>query len=477
VSVSPLVHIVMIGWLPVLMTIFAVVRGHRAVIAAFLVAWLFLPMFAYDLPGVPDYTKVSATTFGVFLAALLFDSGRLMAFRPRWFDLPMALLCLVLPMVAALVNGLGPYDGLSDVAQQCVFWGLPYLLGRLYFSSWDALRDLAVGLVLGGLVYVPLCVLEMKMSPQLHNWVYGYHQHSFAQTYRFGGWRPMVFMQHGLAVGTFMAAATLAAFWLWLSGSVRKVWNMNLLLVVPALFVTSVLCRSAGALALLMVGIGSLIVLRFSRTKLAVALMLALPLVYIGLRTVPGWTGGELVEAAQVVSSERAESLRTRLDSERLLWNRASQHLLLGWGRSGRSMVLDDDGKAMAIPDGMWIIMAGIYGITGLGCFLASMMLGPLALLVRVKAREWNHPAAAGAVCVVVILAMHMVDNLFNAMLNPIFVLGAGGLAGVAFSPLRRVVSSRPLQGSRPMQSLRSSMQDASPRDSGGSSEAEVVPA
>ena len=59
--------------------------------------------------------------------------------------------------------------------------------------------------VLGGLIYVPLCLFEVRMSPQLHNMVYGFAQHSFGQTVRGGGWRPMVFMQHGLAVGLFMS--------------------------------------------------------------------------------------------------------------------------------------------------------------------------------------------------------------------------------------------------------------------------------
>ena len=61
-------------------------------------------------------------------------------------------------------------------------------------------RTLLISIFIGGLLYVPLCLFEIRMSPQLHKLVYGFHQHIFAQTFRFEGWRPTVFLQHGLAV-------------------------------------------------------------------------------------------------------------------------------------------------------------------------------------------------------------------------------------------------------------------------------------
>jgi hypothetical protein len=447
ITPSPLVHIVMIGWLPILLAIFALVKGHRAVIAAFLIAWLFLPMFGYDLPNVPDYTKTSATTFGVFLAALLFDSGRVLAFRPRWFDIPMALFCLVLPIITSVTNGLGLYDGLSDVVEQFVMWGLPYLLGRLYFSDLTAQRDLAIGLMLGGMVYVPLVLIEARMSPQLHLWVYGYHQHDFAQTVRFGGYRPMVFMQHGIAVAAFMATATLATFWLWMSRAVKTVWNIPLVFVLPALLGATVLCRSAGALALMAGGMGALTLLRFGKTRLAVIAMILAPIAYMSLRTIGGWSGADLVETARMIHADRAESLQTRITSENILWAHASKQPVFGWGKWGRNLVHDEWGNDVAIPDGLWIILVGVYGVVGLSCFTGGMLVGPLRLIARTRTRVWNHPAMAGAVCMSVMLAVHMIDSLFNAMINPIFVLGAGGLAGLVLAPARRPVGSRPRQG------------------------------
>jgi hypothetical protein len=439
VSASPVIHIVMFGWIPLLLGMFAVIRGHRAVAAAFLMAWLFLPMFGYRVPGFPDYTKVSATTVVVFLATILFESHRITRFRPHWFDLPMVVWCLS-PFPASILNGLGAYDAVSDTVNQIITWGLPYFLGRIYFADLIAQRDFAIGLALAGAVYVPLCLLEIKMSPQLHNWVYGYHQHDFAQTYRFGGWRPTVFMQHGLAVATFMATASLAAFWLWISRACRTVWGIPVVALFLVIFATTVLCKSALSFVLLMGGMGALLLLRYAGTRLAVVALLAVPMIYIVARTFGGWDARELLDIASLAGHERYGSLKTRLDSETLLWQKAAQRPIFGWGGWGRSRLFDaESGRDVAISDGLWVILAGKYGVVGLAAFWGAMIVGVVRLM-RVPGSAWRHPALAGAVVMSTLLVIHMADNLMNAMINPIFVLGAGGLAGLQ---IRRAAAQR----------------------------------
>jgi hypothetical protein len=49
----------------------------------------------------------------------------------------------------------------------------------------------------------------------LHTWVYGYFPHSFAQQLRYGGYRPVVFMGHGLLVALFAAIALISAVVMW----------------------------------------------------------------------------------------------------------------------------------------------------------------------------------------------------------------------------------------------------------------------
>ena len=127
-------------------------------------AWLLLPPYTLDISGLPDYSKSMAAVLGVMLGTLIFAPDRLLSFRPRWFDLPMLAWCFC-GIASSLQNGLGLYDGLSDALSQIVTWGLPYLIGRIYFGNPEDLRYFAVAMVIGGLAYVLPCLWEIRMSP------------------------------------------------------------------------------------------------------------------------------------------------------------------------------------------------------------------------------------------------------------------------------------------------------------------------
>src|SRR5581483_5200742 len=88
----------------------------------------------------------------------------------------------------------------------------------------------------------------------------------------------------------------------------------------------------------------------------------------------------------------------------------------------------------IGVPDGMWIIAYGENGMFGLIAVMVAIELPMLLLLWRIPARYWSTPAVAPAAALAVLLGLHMCDNLMNAMLNPIFILAAGGLGGMAFS-------------------------------------------
>jgi hypothetical protein len=89
---------------------------------------------------------------------------------------------------------------------QVTMWGLPYFLGRVYLSDLRSLKELAVGMFISGLVYVPFCLFEVRMSPQLEAIVYGGRMRSGI---RLGGWRPAVFMQSGLELVMWMSVCSL----------------------------------------------------------------------------------------------------------------------------------------------------------------------------------------------------------------------------------------------------------------------------
>src|SRR6185295_8899586 len=205
-----------------------------------------------------------------------------------------------------------------------------------------------------------------------------------------GGWRPVVFMSHGLEVGMWMTAATLCGAWLWITGAVKKLFNISMAWLVPPLFVTAVLCKSTGALVLMVVGFLALMATRWPRTKGALLLLIIAPLCYIGGRATSAWDGGELVSAARIVGDERAQSLEYRFFAEDLLARHAMKQPVFGWGGWGRNRSSKfNELEPIVHVDGLWIITFGTYGVVGLAGLLGTFLLPPLILICRLKTALW----------------------------------------------------------------------------------------
>lgn len=428
---SPLVPAALFTWPAVALALFVVMPARRATLVSVIGGTLFLPVAGYSLPGIPDYSKQVATAFGAMIGVAVCDSGRLLAFRPRWFDVPMAVFCVV-PMASSISNGLGAYDGLASVFSQSMEWGVPYILGRLYLSDLLGMRELATAIVLGGLIYVPLCLIEVRLSPQLHNWVYGFHQHQFAQTKRLGGFRPTVFMSHGLMVSLWMSAASLLAVWLWMAKARRTVVRVPMNAISGVLIATAILCKSVGALALLAAGLGTAILVRTMRTRALVLVLLLAPPMYIALRATGIWSGRHLVELVEVIGLDvAAGSLNFRLQNENILAEHALKRPLLGWGGWARNRPGGDIG---IVTDGLWIIALGKYGFVGLSSVMLAILLPAVIAVRRVQPRLWLRPEIAPMTGVALVLVIVMIDNLFNALVNPVYMMAAGGVAGCAAS-------------------------------------------
>ncbi len=425
---TPLVPLTLYGWAPAVVILFMVLPPRRAAIVAFVVSWLFLPIYGYTIQGwLPNYDKVFVSCAGVFIAAMIFDARRLMEFRLHWYDLPMLAWCLM-PFVSAHSGGFGSYEGFSGVMNQVVAWGLPYMVGRLYLKDLNALRDLAVAVVIGGLLYVPLCLFEIRMSPMLHVYVYGFHQHDFLQSRRGGGWRPTVFMQHGLAVGMYMCTAALMATWLWRTRAVKSIMGIPMFVVVPVLLVTAVLVKSTGALVLMGVGLIVLFGSGLLRVPLLLFALAFIPPAYMVLRTIGGWDGAILVDLARLISGRAADSLRTRLLSEDQLWHVVQDVLAFGAGRFQWAGFRVDESAPMLIPDGLWIVALGRNGLAGLTALTIAILLPAWVFMRRFNARLWSHPLCSPGAAWGVVAALYMIDSLANAMVNPIYLLAVGGL-------------------------------------------------
>ncbi len=430
---SPTVHIAMFGWIPLGLFLFVLLPVRRAIIAAYLVGWLFLPQAGYALSGLPDYTRMTAVNAVVLMGVLLFDSAGLGAFRMRIWDLPM-LVWVLCPFATSVSNDLGAYDGLSGVLDNTLAWGVPYLLGRTYFQSPETVRMLAIGVFIGGLIYLPLCLWEIRMSPQLHRFVYGFHPGKFNMTWRLGGYRPVAFMSHGIALGLWMAVTSLGGIWLWRARAVKRLWGIPMAWLAMPLLVTTVLCRSLGGLALLALGLGVLLMIKLTRSGWPLLAFALVPPLYVGVRATGVWYPHVLVNIANRIDADRAVSLESRLGQEEILRERAWRRPVFGWASWGRNRVLNEEGKWATATDSLWIIVFGQQGLVGLISLGALFVLPSLLLIRTLHGHSWSAAGAAPAVVLAVGIAMYAGDRLMNAMPNPYFHLMVGSIIGLALS-------------------------------------------
>lgn len=427
---AALIPVVMYGWIPIVFYLFVRYPPQRAVIASFVIGWLFLPQSSLSIPGLPPYTKISAACYGILLATIFYDADRVTTFKPGWIDLPMLVYCLC-PLISQLTNNGSP---ISPTLNQIVAWGLPYFFGRLYFNNLEGLRQLAIGIFAGGLAYIPFTLIEGVRGPILHQMVYGVSAfEDWGQARRLGGWRPVVFMQHGLMVGVWMMTAALIGFWLWQTGTLKKFKGRSMKLLAIGLMVAFALCRSTGAYSLFGMGVLVLFCAKFFRTSLPLLLLIGYVCFYLYIAASGQFSSAQAVGfITQVFGAERAASLKFRFDNEEILSDKARQRFLFGWGDSGGNRVYNELGQDVSVTDSLWILAFGVNGAVGLVSLFSALLLPVLVFcLFKYPARTWTNPKVAPAATLGIALTMYVFDCVLNAMTNPIFALIAGGISGL----------------------------------------------
>jgi hypothetical protein len=386
---------------------------------------------------------MSAASYGILLSTIIFDVGRFSTFRYSWIDVPMTVWCIC-PFFSSMVNGLGPYDGLSATLSQVVTWGIPYFLGRIYLNNLAGLRNLAIGTFIGGLLYIPLCLYEGRMMFSFHQLLYGFNPSGFLMSIRLGGYRPTVFMNHGLMVGMWMMSASLMGVVLWRTGIIKKVWNFPISWWVGLLLITFVLVRSTGAYMLFAAAVAILLIAKYFHNTLLIWLLIGGMCIYLNLGATGEFPRAEVTSTmAQVFPPERVQSLDFRFENEEVLSAKARQNPIWGWGGFGRNRVFDEYGEDITVTDSLWIIAFGINGYVGLVSIFMALLVPVVAFCIRYPAQLWSHPAVAPAAALAVSLVMYALDCILNAMVNPVFALTCGGLAGVVVASSREPVSKR----------------------------------
>ena len=315
--------------------------------------------------------------------------------------------------------GLRIYDA-GAIVLGAIYMILPLLLARKYLAHPDMHKLLLKGLCVAALIYTPLILFELRMSPQLNNWVYGFFPHSWLQHLRGDGYRPVVFMHHGLYLSIFMVAAILATFGLARlhTGATR----MRYMMAGLVLFGVLVLSKSLGAFLIATILVPLLLFLPMRLQLLAAAIITLIALSYPiarGAHIVPvDW----LLAQAMSIDPERAASLGFRFRFEELLLTRVDERPFFGWGGYGRWMLTDQD----TVADGEWIITMGESGWIG---YIAQFgLMGLPVLLIWRRARK----DGIGMESAVLALALTagMIDLIPNSGMTPDKWLLAGALWG-----------------------------------------------
>jgi len=437
------------SWVPITLLLFWKLSPSRAAAACLVGGWLFLPnaRFADDVAGVAfpywimpsclpsDYWTTKARVVGValLLGVMAFDPGAWRRFRPSAYDLPILGWC-VIPLPSGLVNHLGLTEALANLAYQALSWGVPYLVGRLYFFDPAGLNVLAREVVAGALAYLPLCAIEFIVGPTLYETLYGFHPYRTPGMVRYLGYRPVVFLEDGNALGIWLAASSLTAAWLWRSGQLIRFWGMPGWLVTLVLVAQAVLSQSAGAVVLLFVGLSTLEVVRRVDRLWPLVVPAVLLLALIAARAANLFDAKAL--ATNTGLGRRLIDTSVKLDRQSFGWRLrveersakiALQRPVLGWARWDWWRM----GTEGERPWGLLSLVLGMYGVLGwllvVGCFVA-----PLAAFLNLgPPRFWMTPNRASATALAGALAVVGLDAILNPALFLPFLAVAGGLVGL----------------------------------------------
>ena len=434
-----------LGWAVATWVIFRRCRPAVAVLGSFLGGWILLPVGNYSrglgrrrlslldhrprvAVGHAACTKAWVASGSALLGVVAFDRDALRRLRPTWLDAPIVLWCAVAGAArrwSPTRRGLRPR---SPSAYLAGCWGVPWLLGRLYFSSLDGQRLLVKGLVISALACLPFSLIEGTFGPRVYDWVYGPHPFRFDGDVRYVGFRPLGFFENGNQFGLWVSLCALAALWLARASlpGPRRLWIGAALLLVAM----AIAAQSIGALLLLVLGAAALWASGHVRARsmivAATALLVLAGAVYVSGALPIDRIARETSVGREVVAGFRAlgrGSFTWRISQDQKLLPVAMKSPVVGtarwdWWRANGTR-----------PWGLSLLVVGQYGLGGLSLMLATL-LGPAL------AATWRAPVASvwrpdGVPLLLAALAMlSVVDALLNSFFFFPAIVAAGALAG-----------------------------------------------
>lgn len=422
-------YLMLMIWPVIMAVLFRKLSPDRALIWSFLGAFTLLPTNVYfDFPLIPTLDKYTLPSVTAMVLCLTMVKQKIRIFPQSRLATILMLGMLLSPLATVLNNreaifwgiglpGLSIYDAISEVMKHGIIL-IPFILGFNLLSTRQARRGVLIAYTVMGLIYSVPMLLEIRLSPQFNNWVYGFFPELFGQQVRFGGFRPVVFMGHGLTVAFFTLMTVMAAATLWRgsSGDQRLLYPVAL----GWLLVVLILCKTVGAV---LFAAAFVPIILFTGPKIkgwAILFCATFLLSYPVLRAADLIPVDRMVGYAAMIQDDRAQSLEFRFNNEKLLLDHAAHKPAFGWGFWGRNRVYDEEtGQDLSVTDGYWIIIIGVLGWTGYISVFGLLTLPAFRLWYH-RRRDQSKGDGHLTYGIALMLGANMLDLIPNSTINPL---------------------------------------------------------
>src|SRR5262245_19026539 len=192
-------YLALLSWPVVALCLYFARPIGQATIWTILGAYLLLPVGAgIKFEMIPALDKTSIPSLAALIGCVFVARHSVRFWNKFGLAEVFLVMSLVGPFITSMLNtdpivtgggillpGVGPYDALSAVVSQFLDL-LPFFLGRQLMRRSADNEEILRALIVAGLFYSLPMLFEVRMSPQFHNWFYGYYPSDFIQTIREG---------------------------------------------------------------------------------------------------------------------------------------------------------------------------------------------------------------------------------------------------------------------------------------------------
>ena len=430
-------------WPLVSIVFFLTLRTVDAVFATMIIGWLLLPeRVNLDLNYLPSFNKYSITALSACIVLALVKKKNILKFGGHKNIRYLAVGLFIIPFFVYLTNrepmfngvrfiqGLSPRDVVSMLFEQLMYL-LPFLLGlKCVVDKAIYLRVITL-ILLSAMVYAIPALIEVRLSPQFHTWVYGFFPHSFVQQMRFGGFRPVVFLSHGLDVAFFFSLAFLISLTYILYSSTSR--KRNLFTFAPIVLLLLIFySKTFAAYFVVLIGLPLLLIKNNQFKRLAATSILLISMLYPVAQLTGVFPSNLIVAGVEQINSDRAQSLSFRFYQEDQLKDRVLSKPLFGWGGWARNRFEN------SVTDSFWILVSGKLGLIGLLLYSFPIIYSIRRLIVLSKSRHLSVRDRSLCVNSALVVALYSIFLIPNYGINPLYLFFVGATIGFASSIERK---------------------------------------